>query len=348
MSFGSDWGVGWGGANQSSGGTLLDVVVEDTLSILDAPVSMLFSVEVQDTISVTTFIQTGSVAVIPSFKVGVLNHLLIEVIFSTEMAVDPNFTNLANYTLHGLGGTIPVVTITPKSNTRALLELGIELVPAETYFLNLASSIVSIDSFTLTPDFAKFQCPNTHVQALEIAIRDFSGEVRGGLLGNPDGQIFFSPAYYSVGAISTLEVEEVSVCTRAYDEYFLPAPPDPQPLFTYGTGVTSVVGSTSVIWAPAERLGQARLDLKSLEKEWPSLPQDYAKPATLVETIDITRASFTNDTRWKTSPGTLVFKTADNMTSIGPGPTTTVRIDYPKIALVDNFPVVDQVAVAVL
>jgi hypothetical protein len=154
----------------------------------------------------------------------------------------------------------------------------------------------------------------------------FSGEVSGGLLGQPLGQIYFSPALETAIANSSVEVDEVSLCTRAWDQYTFPELPDPPILYTFSVGETSVIGN--VLWAPAERLGLAQVILHDLRQETMPAAVDGPADATLVETIDITRASFLNDERWKLydGGGATVFSTADNLTPIGPGPTTNINL----------------------
>jgi hypothetical protein len=68
------------------------------------------------------------------------------------------------------------------------------------------------------------------------------------------------------------------------------------------------------------------MDLVDRREDNVLAPVDGAPEGLLVEPIDITRAAFLNDARWRLFPGAGgslgVFRTADNATPIGAGPTT--------------------------
>lgn len=341
------YGVGWGGSPW--GGSLS----------ADEVVPVFYDITVDETPIVLTVDVFVGVQQIPAFIVGAQSPTKVEVVFSVAMSIDSNFTNPARYTLRATeaGTVIPITSVTVSGTAplrRATLHLGASLESKEYYSLVVAPSIVSLTGDPSDPDIYIFQWSDmttpVFVAPLEIPIRDFSGEVTGGLLGNPDGQVFFTPAYETVGGDSTIELESVSVCTRAYDEYHIPDPPDPIPLLTWAPGVTTVSGSSSVLWAPADRLGLPSITLALLPEDIVQPANDFAVEALLVEPIDITKAGFLNDARWKTFPatGATVFRTASNLTFIGPGPTTPVNLDWPKIVLSDNFPITDQVVVNIL
>lgn len=341
MSYGSGWGGSpWGGS-----------------SALNVIVPVVFDVEVSDHLTITTDVFTG-LHQIPSFIVGAQRPTQIEVVFSVAMSIDSNFINPSCYTVTAAEGSIPisVVSVTPTGTgpiRRALLELGSDLDSKEYYSLVVSHAVVSSTGDPSDPDIYIFQWADMTTPVfgapLEIPIGDFSGEVRGGILGNPDGQVFFTPAYDTVSGDSTIELESVSVCTRAYDEYHIPAPPDPAPLLTWRPGITSVIGPGNVLWAPADILGLPSISLGVHSQDVFQPANDFAVEAVLFEPIDITKAGFLNDARWKTFPagGATVFRTASNLTPIGPGPTTPVKLDYPKIVINDNFPITDQLVINV-
>lgn len=292
--------------------------------------------------------------VVPTFFAGAESPIKVEVRFSTAMLVNAALTNPASYSLVATdgGAVVPISSVTiseatPK--TRVTLHLGANLVSKNYYALVLSNTILSLVGSNVSPNMYIFQWADmtqpVFITPLEVPIRDFSGEIRGGLLGEPDGQVFFSPAFEDVSAQSTIQLEEVSVCTKAFDTYEVPSIPDPIPLMTFSRGITSVIGPTSVLWATAERLGQARLNVSL--KQVDALPQAYDSPCygTLVETIDITKASFLNDIRWNMFPGTTVFQTASNLTSIGPGPTSRVTLESPKIEKGDNVDITETLTV---
>jgi len=87
------------------------------------------------------------------------------------------------------------------------------------------------------------------------------------------------------------------------------------------------------------------MNLADLEQDAFSPPYDFSTEATLSETIDIVNGGgFMNDPRWRTSPATgyTKFRTASNLTAIGPGPVTSVSLDWPKLVVQDSVSIADQ------
>jgi hypothetical protein len=302
---------------------------------------------------------------IPSFIAGAISATQVDLIFSTEMTPDAAFTSIGSYIIRGGPGgvAIPILSATISGGIpirRVTLRLVTPLQSMETYAAVVSSAVTSILGQIVSPDTYLFKWADmsrpVHGAPLEIPIRAFSGEVESGILGNPAGQVFFSPAYEAVGATSTIELESVSVCTRAFDQYEFPSLPDPPSLYTFGPGVSSVLSAGFILWAPAEKLGLFKSKLSNFGQE-DVLPKIYDSStgnlespigdtpaiATLRETIDITRASFLNDLRWRTFPGTgaTVFMTADNMTPIGPGPTTIRALSRPRAEVRDPHDFID-------
>lgn len=338
------YGQGWGGSPWGGGGAAIQAVVP-----------VLYDVLVEDVVEATTDVFIG-LQQIPVIIAGAQSRLKVEVVFSVGMSIDSNFLNPANYTITQVEGSvyIPVLSVSASGTAplrRATLELGLELNSKDYYFLTIAPSIVSLTGDPADPNYTKFQWADMTEAVfrtpLEIPIKDFSGEVHGGILGQPDGLLFFSPALEDVSSTSTIEVEQVSACTRAYDVYEMPNPPDPTPLLTWGPGISSVTGPTSVLWATADRLGLPRMDLEYVENDNFQPAYDFNTQATLVETIDITKGGFMNDIRWGTFPATgkTVFRTAANQSPIGPGPTTQLKLDWPKLYLSDSATTTDQVII---
>lgn len=271
----------------------------------------------------------------PNFFAAAQSRTKVEVVFSTSMLQDANFTNTANYTLQAVDGTtIGISSVTasgPTPISRVTLALSTSLVPDGYYALRIDPSVKTAAGLSLTPDTDVFHWGEMSapilVGPLSIPIRNFSGEVTGGILGAPAGQVFFSPSLDVAAPNSSIQVDDVSVCTRAYDTYSFPNPPDPQPFFTFGGPISSVLGQ-NVLWAPAERLGQAHIELSDFQTETMPAAADGPADATLVEPIDITRAGFLNDSRWGLYDGIVQsFITADNLTPIGAGPTTNINLE---------------------
>lgn len=287
----------------------------------------------------------------PSFLAGAVSPFKVEVLFSVAMTVDSAFHNPNNYAITEVQGGIPlpVVSVTSSGTRRAILELDGQLSSKDFYTIVLNPGVISLTGDPVSPNTHIFQWADMSLPRgpLEIPIKDFSGKVVGGLLGNSEGLVFFTPAYNTVIDTSTIEVDSVSACTMAYDEYHLPAPPDPVPLMTFGGSGLSLIGPGTVLWAPADRLGQARIDLKYDRSDTFSLVTDIFPVGELTETIDILKASFLNDSRWKLYPGgTFQFKTASNLSSIGPGPTTPVSfggVGTLSPAVADSISIIDEV-----
>jgi hypothetical protein len=169
-------------------------------------------------------------------------------------------------------------------------------------------------------------------------MREFTGETREGLLGQHAGLVFFSPALGNAAPNSSIQIEEVSVCTRAHDVYHIPSPPDPSVLFTFkagrNSGTLSTVGRVS--FASFDKLGCAKLTFQDLRQDLLPLVADSRDLGTLVETLDAARAPRLNAVTYsRTHPtpprlpiwplfdglSATPFTTAANLTPIPPGPT---------------------------
>jgi hypothetical protein len=167
-----------------------------------------------------------------------------------------------------------------------------------------------------------------NVRPNSIPIEDFSGEASGGLLGQPLGQVFFSPAFDVATADSIIQVDEVSVCTQAYDVYTIPSLPDPNPLSIYSPGQPySTTLNADVLWATAERLGLARFNLVDNQTETMPSPTDGPADATLQETFDQSKVALLNVEDWVLYDGVgTSFICADNTVPVGPGATTNINL----------------------
>lgn len=276
--------------------------------------------------------------VTPRFQAAAQAARKVQIAFSASMQVNGSFTNPSNYAVRDLNGNvIPVLAVAPAGNapiTRAELTLGADLVKGGYYIAQVAAPVQTTGGLSMNPPIDVFrwnvmEAPIT-TGPLVIPIRNFSGEVSGGLLGQPAGQVFFSPALDVAAPNSVIQVEDVSLCTRAFDVYEFPNPPDPTPFFIHGGGPVSLLGAPGVVlWAPAERLGQARVELGDMRADALPIPTDGLTEMTLFEPIDITRGGFLNDARWHLYDGSpTTFLTYDNLTPSGPGPAEYLRAPY--------------------
>lgn len=245
--------------------------------------------------------------------------------FSTDMQIDSAFLDPQNYEIaegDGLPVAVDVVATIGDDLRRAEVLLKAELTPFALYSLRVSASVRTVLNAPLFPDQAVVRWLRAVPQPIKIRIAEFSGEVTGGLLGAPAGQVFFSPAFGSTTANSLIEVEQVSVCTKAYD--ICRRPPEPARYQATFLG-PAVLAPFPVLWGPAHLIGDPAMVLTDLQEDVVPTPSDGDPAGLLVETIDITRASFLNDGRWRLFPGTGAslgaFRTADNATPIGPGPT---------------------------
>lgn len=282
----------------------------------------------------------------PRFQAAAQAARKVQIVFSTTMLVNGAFTNPSNYAVRDLNGnTIPVLSVTPAGNapiTRAELTLGADLVKGGYYIAEIEAPVQTTGGLSMNPPIDVFRW-NVMEAAITtgpivIPIRDFSGEVSGGLLGQPAGQVFFSPALDVAAPNSVIQIEDISLCTRAFDAYEFPNPPDPTPFFTHGGGPISLLGAPGVVlWAPADRLGQARVELGDTRADTLPIPIDGLTEMTLFEPIDTSRGGFLNDARWHLYDGTpTTFSTYDNLTPAGPGPAEYLRAPYDLVEVVDS------------
>jgi len=268
----------------------------------------------------------------PTFVAAAQSLRKVQVVFSEAMTVDAEYTDASNYTVTKTDGTsIAVTGATSLGNQNVELTLGADLEVVSRYTLQISSDVTTAGAQSLSPDTFVFQFLAT--KPLRLGFESFTGEVTGGLLGSPAGQVFFSPALEVATASSTIQVDDISVCTRAYDVYEIPEIPDPPYLYTYPSPdqvATSSLLNTAALFASAERMGLARLDLVDAQEDTFTAPEDGPADAVLVETIDITTGGFLNDLRWETYPADTatigVFTTADNSAPIGDGGTTNISL----------------------
>jgi len=270
-------------------------------------------------------------AVIPSFYATAQSRRKVQFTFSTAMLQNLDYTNPGSYTITDLnGGIIPIVSVTavgPSPNRRLAFVLGVDLVPGGYYSATIVSPLVQTTFFLpITPPTDLFQWnenprPIT-VTPIHIRISDFSGEVTTGLLGQPLGQVFFSPSLDAPAPNSSIQVAELSVCTRAFDVYTPPSPPDPTPLYTFGGAVTSTLDASSVLFTTFDRLLGAQFTLGNSLADAMGPYDDGPCTATMFEPLDKDFISLLNNPFWTLFDGAgTPFITADNLAPIPPGPT---------------------------
>lgn len=144
------------------------------------------------------------------------------------------------------------------------------------------------------------------------------------LFGTPEGLVFFSPSLANV-ANSTIQVDEVSTCTQAYDSYVFPEQEEAaRPLYTYSPLKSLTrVGSDVLLRGSATRSGGAVLELAVTEQDQVESAVDLDASFLLVETYPPARASLLSNSGWATFttgivPPKYVFKTLDNSSPLPP------------------------------
>jgi len=250
--------------------------------------------------------------VAPTFFGTAQSRTKVQLTFSTEMLQNAEFLDPASYSIATLqGSAITINSVTAVGTTpirRVALTLDSDLDPGGYYIATVIDPLVkTTGGLNISPNTDLFQWAEmsaaVNVGPLTIPIANFSGEVTGGLLGQPAGQVFFSPALEADAPGSSIQVDEVALCTRAFDTYEMPELLDPPIFFTFSTwGPNSALGSSTVLLTTAERLGLARVNLTDYQADTMPAATDGPADAELVEPIDITRAAFLNDDRWRIFP----------------------------------------------
>ena len=210
---------------------------------------------------------TGTVP-IPGFLAVATTVRRVRLVFSAVMLNNSNLTNPANYTLTDLNNNaVPIVSVTLEQTINPVsivLTLGANLGESDFYVATVSSNVKTILGLSVLPPTNVFQWLQGDNQ-FQVPLSLFTGEVSGGLLGDPDGLVFFSPALNVSTANSIIQVEDVDVCTTAYDTYTQPAPIDPIPLFLYGGGLVPTPSpdpyllNQCVLWAPFPRNFEAQI-----------------------------------------------------------------------------------------
>lgn len=241
-----------------------------------------FQSDVVYTITVGTERSTGTDLLDPSFDTLTFNGFKsspvfqaaaqgirkVMLTFSQPMQQDANLADPSKYSIKAVyGTTVAVVAVQIQDSTHVTLTLGSDLSSGQMYVAETDITIVAATGATLAPRTDLFRWAGTQTIArgrtLTIPTARFSGEVSGGLFGTPAGQVFFSPALQAPIAGSQIQIDSVQACTRAYDVYSMPSPPDPTPFLLWAPNVSAGALNSleTVLWAPPEVLGLAAFGL---------------------------------------------------------------------------------------
>lgn len=156
-----------------------------------------------------------------------------------------------------------VISVAPEQISNVIsvvLTLGSDLTSEQLYAF-VDSGVLDENHGSIFPNRALFHYVRTLLRT-SIPIKDFSGEASGGLLGTHNGLVFFSPALITSTPNSSIQVDEVDVCVRAYDEYQIPKPIDPPTFRTYKSGLGQTpLNSGFVLYAKFPILIDAQVEL---------------------------------------------------------------------------------------
>ena len=276
----------------------------------------------------------------PSFFATAQSRTKVQLTFSQEMTQDAALTDPASYTLTDLqGAPVPITAVNitgPTPISRVRFTLGAELDPGGYYVATVSTAVTTIVGLTITPDTDLFQWQEMQnafrgVAPMVIPIENFTGEVTSGLLGQPAGQVFFSPSLEALAPNSSIQVDDVQVCTKAFDVYTPPSIPDPNPLTTWSAVTPNSVIGTEVLYASFDRpnrMQEVQINLQGyLEQDTYTPPVDGPADATLDEPLDPNFISYLNNPFWETFGGAgTTFILADNLAPIPPGGSSNINL----------------------
>jgi hypothetical protein len=281
---------------------------------------------VLDTVTVAEALSVGS-----SFKVRALSSTRVKVTFSSEMLSNSALTDVSNYTVRkSTGDLVTVLALTLDSGARGLtLTLSAPLDSFAHYAVLVNPLVLTLDNESLTPRTSLFQFIEP-VRSARVQAGHFSGEVQGGLLGNPLGLVFFSPALEAPIDGTIIQVDSVEACTKVADTYTMPPQVvDPPVLSTWDTAVTTALNE-SILWAPREAMAEAHTDVTLLPFETMPATDDSSATATLTEVWDPNYVALLSNTGWglfdDLAPPARNFMTADIAGPIPAGTTTTITL----------------------
>jgi hypothetical protein len=259
----------------------------------------------------------------------------VRIIFNTAVQSGPA-TDRTNYTVTDFNGhALPISSVASEqaggSVSSVVLTLGTPMGTTQWYQTTLSSNVKSIDGYSFSPLTHDFQWVQP-VQTTSVPIQEFSNRHRGGpeiyfspsLLqsfredssgpvqepsSQPDtpsihrrhtvGQVFFSPSLNVAASNSVIEVEEVTCCTTAYDQYHFPQPVDPSPFYVWSPATPTVLGQAGVVlWGGFPRLGEARFELESYLED--TMPEAFDGCCSILmrEPFDPSYVSLLNDPAW--------------------------------------------------
>jgi len=321
---------------------------------IDGPFSVLLSTSIQSPISYTVEVTQArnvygdyldplyrtatfvGIPFAPNFLPVGVQKSRIRLVFSEAVLANAAVFDPLSYVVTDIhGAVIRVLSVRSEQGAAdplaVALTIDTDMVAAEWYVITCASGIVAASSgLSLVPATQKMQWVEPTLNS-SIAIAKFSGEVQGGLLTDHAGLVYFSPALDLAVPGSIIQIDSVEVCTKAFDEYVLPTPPDPPALYTFDGSVAraGVLNSGTVLWGEFPRLTEAQVNLAITRVEPMPLPVDGRCTATFTEQWDPSYVALLNVPAWALYDGLTAltpptFICANNLGPIPPGATTTI------------------------
>lgn len=296
--------------------------------------------------TVDTVLNTAEFTGQPVFEGGLVVKAVranaVNIVLDFPMIVDAALLDPANYSVIELSGApIPVVSVvpnTPSNATRIVLELGLPLRSSVPYNVTVGPAVHRLGGGSLYPSSGVVVWVSRALFT-RVPFSSFSKELTSSnldadpniaaLFGEPDGLVFFSPSLKTGGAPnSSIQVDDVSVCTTAFDTYRFPQPIDPKPLFTYNAFNTTSYLNGDVLFTDFYRLGEARHTLRNRPQDAIGSVTDVGAMMVLTEVWPPARVALLNNPGWAlfdgVAPPPYDFVTADNMLPFPvpvPGPT---------------------------
>jgi hypothetical protein len=283
----------------------------------------------ESTLTGQTFNFSGVVTPV-RLKVAATHPRRVRVTFDRPMPLSGFLINPSSYALTDYQNVVnPILTVTPEQQgdpTSLLLTLLNDIEDTHWYHFNVSPTLLAHSGLPLSPRDYTFQW-NARTLQTEIRENLFTGEYTGGILGQHAGLLFFSPSLEVPSTNSIIQVEDVSVCNKAYDTYVMPQPVDPAPLFLWAPGISleNTQLNSSVVWGGPFRLNEISIALGQTEEDTATQAVDGRCVVTLQEEYDPTYVALLNNSHWRlfdnSSP---TFICANNLGPIPPGTTTTV------------------------
>jgi hypothetical protein len=274
---------------------------------------------------------------IPAYFSCATTATRVRSLFSTPMMPGP-LTNVANYTVTDLNDNVlPVVSVQIEQVTgpalSVVLTLGTPMVTSSWYQTLLNPAIVNTDDEAPEPSDFDFQFI-LPVQMTSVPISEFTGEVSNEMFGNPDGLVYFSPSLNVAASNSIIQVEEVDVCSIAYDTYTPPPVFDPAPFYTWSPSgpQTFLLQPGIVLFAGFPRMSEAMFELEFTPTHLMDTvppPFDNSVCITMAQQFATGYVALLNDPAFWLFDGTHsatppMWICADNLAPIPPGPETII------------------------